>query len=214
MTTENIQQYLSSSKNRALREHAARIIKHVCGQTERSSTRSESRRIFAILLLIQEPCLILDFIDHGIDDSDLPLSIIRQNCSSFASADTMDDEEDDDEDDYLARSTSAGHIIIKGFCQWKYTQRETFYQNQWRIQIPIFRRVRRQTPEVHPIYTFGNDVILPWTEYEEHYDGNSVVSRVKVHKAHSQLISGVSEVYCYESPVANKQEFRTTNRLL
>lgn len=211
MTTENVKEYLSNSAKSSLREHHIRITGHVCGQTGRSNTRRESRRIFAILLLIREPCLILDFVDQGIDDSDLPFSIIRDNSSSFGSEGSVDG----DEDDYLARSTSDGPIIIRGFCQWHYTQRETFYNNQWRVQIPIFRKVRRQIPDAHPIHTFGNDVILPWTECEEHYDGNSIVSRVKVHKAHSQLLFGVSEVYCYESPVYGlRKKLRTTNRLL
>lgn len=201
MTTENVKDYLSNSAKKSLREHHIRIIGHVCGQTGRSNTRRESRRIFAILLLIREPCLILDFVEQGIDDSDLPLSIIHDNSSSLG----LEGSVDGDEDDYLARSTSDGPIIIRGFCQWHYTQRETFYNNQWRVQIPIFRKVRRQIPDAHPIHTFGNEVILPWTECEEHYDGNSVVSRVKVHKAHSQLLFGVSEVNCYQSPVYGLQ---------
>lgn len=201
MTTENVKNYLSNSAKKSLREHHIRIVGHVCGQTGRSNTRRESRRIFAILLLIREPCLILDFVEQGIDDSDLPLSIIRDNSSSFG----LEGSVDGDEDNYLARSTSDGPIIIRGFCQWQYIQRETFYNNQWRVQIPIFRRVRRQTPDVHPIHTFGNDVILPWTECEEYYDGNSVISRVKVHKAHSQLGFRVSKVYCYENPIYGSQ---------
>lgn len=203
MTTENVRNYLLISAKSSLREHHITITEHVCGQPGRSNSRRESRRVFAILLLIQEPCLILDFIDQGIDDSDLPLSMIRDNSSSFGSESTVDD----DEDDYLARSTSSGPIIIKGFCRWQFAQRETFYNNQWRVQIPIFRKLRRQTPELHPIHTFDNDIILPWTEYEEHYDGNSVVSRVKVHKAHSQLVSGVSEFCCFEKPIHGSHKY-------
>lgn len=135
---------------------------------------------------MKEPHLILDFIDQGIDDGDLPLSLISSDSSSSASESGVDD----DEGNFLARKTSDGPISIN-FGQWSYAQRETFYNNQWRVQIPIFLRGRR-IPDVHPIHKFHSDIILPWIEYEEHYNGLSDVSRVRIHREHSQLGGDVS----------------------
>lgn len=186
MTVENVQHYLFNSGN-IFYEHHSEIVEHICGQAGRSNSRRASRRIFAILLLMKEPQLILDFVEQGIDDGDLPLIKIRADSSSDS-----DSSMDDDEDDYLARSTSDGPIIIKKFCKWTPAQRETFYINQWRVQVPILLK-GRHIPDFHPVHRFDKDIILPWIEYEEHYSGNSDVSRVKIHKAHAQLGVSVSE---------------------
>lgn len=187
MTVENVQHYLSNSGS-IFHEHHHEILEHVCGQAGRSNAHRTSRRIFAILLLMREPRLIFDFMEQGIDDGDLPLTKIRADSSSSDSESSMDD----DEDDYLARSTSDGPIIIKKFCEWTPSQRQTFYNNQWRVQVPVILKGRR-APDLHPIHKFHNDVILPWIEYQEHYSGNSDVSRVKIHKAHAQLGLSVSK---------------------
>lgn len=167
------------------------IIRHVCGQSGRSNARGASRRIFAILLLIQQPDLIMDFIEEGIDDSDLPLcKVIIASSSSGSDSGTGEDE---DEEGYLARSTSDGPIIIEKFRHWIYSQRQQFYQTQWRVQVPIFLKGRR-APDFHPVHKFDRNIVLPWTEFEEHYNGLSDVSRVKVHRAHCQLGVGVSQI--------------------
>lgn len=190
MTTENVRNYLLISAQRSLREHHITITKHVCGQPGRSNSRRESRRVFAILLLIQEPHLILDFIDQGIDDSDLPLSITHVDSFSSGPEGIVDY----GKDSYLAKSTSAGPVDIEGFCQWTYAQKKAFYSNQWRAQVPVFLRGHGQTTGVHPIHIFSDDIILPWTEYRKRFSCTNDVFRVKVHKAHSRLGVGVSRV--------------------
>jgi hypothetical protein len=215
MTTENVKSYVASSGD-VFEEDQSRVIEHVCGQSGRSNVRGASRRIFAILLLIQQPRLIMDFIEEGIDDSDLPLCKVRMASSSSDSIISMDD--DEDEDDYLARSTRDGPIIIETFRKWNYPQRQTFYNNQWRVQVPIFQKGRR-APEYHPVHKFDRDTVLPWTEFEERYNGFSDVSRVKIHKAHSKLGVNVSTIIssgsCEVSSLCYGQRIpRRINRLL
>lgn len=194
MTFENVHFYFSVREDRRhiLHEHQDAIARHVCGQTGQSNARRASRRIFAILLLIKESRLILDFIEEGIDDGDLPLSMTRADSSTSDLGSGLDD----DEGDFLATSTSDGPVIIKRFCQWTRAQKQSFYNNQWRVQVPILLKARR-TPDFHPVHRFDKDIILPWIEYEEYYHGNSDLARVKVHKAHAQLGVGVSPSAIY-----------------
>ncbi|POS71541.1 protein kinase [Diaporthe helianthi] len=180
MTAENIRYYLSNN-GIAFEEHHKEILEHVCGYTERSHSRLLSRRIFAILLLIEEPRLIMDFIEQGIDDGDLPLSKIRIVHNSV----------DGDVRDYLARSTIDGPIIIDKFCEW----------------------TGRQAPDSHPVHKFEKDVILPWTEYEDHYSGHSDVFRVKIHNAHRRFHVSDEQSFALKSlktvlPQHRERDFR------
>ncbi|KAG8162572.1 hypothetical protein KVR01_008337 [Diaporthe batatas] len=191
MTTENVQNYLLNSGS-AFDKYQDQILEHVCGHTERSHARRATRRIFAILLLMEEPRLIMDFVEQGIDDGDLPLSKVRIVHNST----------DGDIGDYLARSTNDGPIIIERFFEWTY----------WQVQAPIFRK-GRQAADSHPVHIFGKDVILPWTEYEEHYSGHSDVFRVKIHNAHSRLHVGAEQSFALKSlktvlPQHRERDFR------
>lgn len=164
MTTENVHSYLSENGSLSLEQYNE-IFGHICGKGGRTHVRRASRRIFAILLLIEEPQLITDFIKEDIHDDDLPLSKVS------------------DGGNFLARGTRDKPVVIEAFCHWTYAQRETFFAKQWQVQTAILHKGRRATSS-HPVHKFDKDVILPWTEHKLRYDGHSDVFQVKIHHAH------------------------------
>lgn len=170
MVPENVEEYLLNSQDEVLRIDHSRITEYVCGPPGRSNTRRTSRRIFAILLIIGEPHRIMDIIEGGIDDTDLP----------FYRFDS------DDGECLLARNTGGTLICIQIFRAWPYVQRFALYENQWRVQAPVFFRAGRSLNS-HPVHRLNDDVVFPWTEYQRQYDGNSEVVRIKIHKGHCRF---------------------------
>ncbi|ROV89857.1 hypothetical protein VMCG_09505 [Cytospora schulzeri] len=161
MVSEHVEDYLRNSEEEVLRTNCSQITEYV---------RGTSRRIFAILLIIEEPARIMDVIDGSIDDTDLPFHRV-----------------DSDGNECLLAKKSGGRLIpIQEFRAWPYTMRYAFFQNQWRVQAPVFLKAG-QGLDSHPVHRLENDVVFPWTEYEREYDGNSEVARIKIHKAHCQF---------------------------
>lgn len=169
MIFENVKDYLLSSGKEVLRSNYAKITEYVCGSPGRSNNRGTSRRIFAILLIIEKPARIMDVIEGGIDDTDLPFCRI----------------DSDEEECVLARKSAGELISIQSFRAWPYTQRYAFFDNQWRVQAPVFLRGRSLNS--HPVHRLGNNAVFPWTDYEKAYEGNSEVVRVKIHEAHCRF---------------------------
>ncbi|KUI72850.1 Cyclin-dependent kinase E-1 [Cytospora mali] len=169
MTSEYVEDFLISSGQEVLRANCSQITKHVCGQPGSSNLHGTSRRIFAILLIVEEPTKILDIIREGIDDTALPIRRV-----------------DSDEECLLARKTSSKPILIPSLCAWPLALRYAFYHNQWRVQAPVFLK-GGSSLENHPIHRLDSDIVFPWTDYEKKYDGNSEVVRVKIHEAHCQF---------------------------
>ncbi|KAH8811206.1 kinase-like domain-containing protein [Xylogone sp. PMI_703] len=165
---ELVRGYLLAHPREKLRKNCLEIVDYVCGS--RLNARGLSRRIFAILLIIDKPALILDFLREGIDDGDLPLLKI-----------TLDGEEY-----ILARKVGDISQPIEAFRQWSYAKRLAFYNTQWRVQLPVFLKGKRSI-KYHPVHRLNSEAVLPWTDYEQTYDGNSEVIRVKIHCAHHRF---------------------------
>lgn len=169
MTSKNVEHYLLNSGNIVLLNNCSRILESVCGIPGRTNTRLTSRRIFAILLIIEEPARIMDVIEGGIDDTNLPFYRVDSNGWECL----------------LARKTGGGLIPIQSLRIWPYAQRSAFFKDQWRVQTPVFLRGRGLNS--HPVHRLESEVVFPWTEYEREYDGNSEVVRVKIHEAHCRF---------------------------
>lgn len=175
MKAEHVEDYLVHHEREELRANCSQIMEHVCGQPGQSNTRGTSCRIFAILVLIEMPSKILDVIKENLSDKDLPF---HREIGS--------------QDRHLAKNTDGGLVRIHAFSGWTYSQRNTLYQDQWRVQAPVFLKGSRSLNE-HPVHRLHKKAIFPWTKYERVYDGNSEVVRVNIHKAHSRLGSGVGD---------------------
>lgn len=170
MTSEHVKDYLLNSGQDTLRSKCSEVTEYICGLPGRSSTRGTSRRIFALLLIMDEPARILDIMEGAIDDTDLPFYCVDSNVG----------------DCFLARKTGGTLIRIQSLCSWPYILRSTFYKDQWRVQAPVFFKAGRALNR-HPVHRFENDIIFPWTGYDKEYDGNSEVARIKIHEAHCRF---------------------------
>lgn len=91
----------------------------------------------------------------------------------------------------LAKKTNSGLVPIQRcLIEWKYPLRYAFYDHQWRVQAPVFHKGSPLLKD-HPAQQLASEAIIPWTAYEEVYDKNSEVVRVKNHKAHRPDFKGV-----------------------
>ncbi|KAI5920132.1 kinase-like domain-containing protein [Camillea tinctor] len=198
MEAESVEEYLKKSKNEDLRNYSSHIRDYVCGPSDRPNARGTARRIFAILLIMKEPSLILDIMNAGIDDNDLPLQSIDQGHDECL----------------LARKAGNGYLIIEIFSRWAYVQRLAFWTNQWRVKLPVFLKGTRSLKD-HPVHRLESKVVLPWIYHEPTYDGNSEVIRVKIHHAHHRFDEGEDRSFALKSlkaplyePQSSDSEFR------
>ncbi|KUI57333.1 Mitogen-activated protein kinase kinase 2 [Cytospora mali] len=163
---ESIKTYWLAHTERQFHDECSDVIDYVCGV--RSS--DEARRVFAVLLFIEEPVLILDVIEDEVYDSDLPLICINKKGTDFQ----------------LARKTHKEHPI-RCFNKWKKSQRVAFEKFQWQVTAPRFNKLPNIDPSLElPVTELDDQSILPLTEYDSKskYQGNSEVVRVQIHSAH------------------------------
>lgn len=174
MTPENIEEYISTSEHTALRDRCSEIAKYVCGNPE-----SKAAGVFAVLLLIEHPQLILDFMEEMISDLDLPLCLRDKGKSHFSRY-------------CLDRKVEQSLIPIKRFDKWESVQRFAFYKHQWWVKLPVFETSTSKSLDAHPAIQLHNSSILPWIEYKPIYQQNSDVVRVRIHDAHHTFRPEVS----------------------
>lgn len=169
MTPGNIEEYISTSEHLKLRNRCSDIIKFVCGNPD-----FKASRVFAVLLLIEHPQLIVDFMEERISDRDLPLRLRDKEKSHFTLY-------------CLDKKVGESLIPIKRFDEWESVQRYAFYNHQWWVKLPFFEKSTSKSLDAHPAIQLHNSSILPWIEYKPIYDRNSDVVRVKIHNAHHRF---------------------------
>ena len=132
------------------------------GQVDASGDKC-LRKIFAILLLIDRPVTIKNFIDEEVCDDDLPFSRGGNSKSGVS---------------FLRRRGGE----VKCLKNWSRSTVANFLKYQWAVLSPFFHS--RLGPEVLH-YRLQEEVILPFTECESaKMGGHGEVFRVKIHRDH------------------------------
>lgn len=171
----SIKSYWLAHTERQYHDKCSDVINYVCGL--RKGKPRQARLVFVVLIFIDEPALILDFIKDEVYDDDLPLVIMNKQGTDFQ----------------LARKTNERRPI-KCFDKWKTTQRLAFENLQWQVTATVFSEVQKssQSSSLHVI-ELDDQGVLPLTEYDagSKIQGNSEVVRVKIHKAHHKFPPGV-----------------------
>ncbi|RSL41640.1 hypothetical protein CEP54_015754 [Fusarium duplospermum] len=149
---------------------------------------SEAKRVFCILVLMEEAAAIAQLIKEGITDEDLPL------CRN-------DDDENDSEYNVLA-SVGSNKRFPSTMSWGQGVQVENFLKKQWVVQSPIFDK-----PGSHLV--LDPECALPLTECEtEHAKGDmSVVHKAKLHPAHQHIFPADAEAYVAIKEFHKKEVF-------
>ncbi|KAI0593981.1 kinase-like domain-containing protein [Biscogniauxia sp. FL1348] len=177
ITAEHVENYLLNCGDERLRAASARVTEYVCG-----SEQTRSCRIFALLLIIEEPHLILDVMAARISDYHLPLLSVN----------------DGTKENRLVQKVDTAKSVIKQFDKWGFVRRFAFLNNQWRVMLPVFTK-GRQVLRDHPVHQLEREAILPWIDYERIYNGNSEVVRVKIHHAHHKFVAEENQSFALKS---------------
>lgn len=174
MTSNNIEAYILTSEHPILRKRCSDIINYVCGRP-----KSDASGIFAVLLLIENPQLILDFMEEGINDLDLPLCLSESEKNHLTQY-------------YLDKKVNDSLTPIKRFDEWGSVQRFAFFNHQWWVKLPVFEQNYSKSLDAHPAIRLHDATILPWIDHKPIYHKNSEVVRVKIHDAHHNFEPEVS----------------------
>lgn len=89
-----------------------------------SDGRKTLLKVFAILIMLNIPNDILNFIDRQMDDSFLPMSSASPSSKAATNG--------DDEKRIVAWSSVTAH--------WTLYQRDSFFRAQWSVMVPVFTR--------------------------------------------------------------------------
>ncbi|KAI3336767.1 kinase-like domain-containing protein [Xylariaceae sp. AK1471] len=121
------------------------------------------RKIFAILLLIDEPRAIRKFVREGVCDAHLPLVKVPAGKSTKAFS--------------LGIKEGDKPIRLKCFNGWQRQALQRFEQRQWKVLVPFFGDERP-----HDVIQLEEDTILPFT-YREHIrtGSQSKIFKVRIH---------------------------------
>ncbi|KAI8166087.1 kinase-like protein [Colletotrichum sp. SAR 10_70] len=149
------------------------IAEYVCrkhrleGSEEKYTT---GLKLFAILLLIEKPETITNFIAEGLRDKDLPFKLERKGGG------------------FQLLRKSAPFDKIKAFNGWKHIEIETFERNQWSLLSPIFTKADKANKVLN--YPLEPKILLPFVESEERslsnpqLGGYGTVFKVRIHPSH------------------------------
>jgi hypothetical protein len=146
-------------------EQRERLCNYVCGSLKGGRTLRTARKILAVLILIERPRDILNFMEENVFDDELPLVRHDQKGAQFS-----------------LRGANGFWLTTK-FGDWKVNDIRQFDEFQWSMMSPFFTQSERGKPL---IYHLHERVILPWINWQEASDqgGFSVVHHVQIHPAH------------------------------
>lgn len=136
--------------------------------TPRTDAKSSAREIFAILVMIQQVDLFLDFKEAGVVDNHLPV-------------------EWDEETNRVWIRRSNARIHLNFFDR---TGREKiagkFYSTQWKVHIPFIGQGEQAVD-----YKLAEEAILPWSRYDPPMaaGAHGEVRRVCILNAHHSFVS-------------------------
>ncbi|KAF2003559.1 kinase-like protein [Amniculicola lignicola CBS 123094] len=129
-------------------------------------SRAESRKIFALLVMLFKSLAILDFLKEGISDSDLPFIF---------------------KDEELFCEATGQRILPFTYerREWTWDKKETFKNYQWAFMAPCFQLSCEREPGVHRL-SLHDRAVLPFTHgvAVEIEGGFSTIRRVELHPAH------------------------------
>ncbi|KAM5355171.1 hypothetical protein ACJ41O_001817 [Fusarium nematophilum] len=175
---------------------AARIhAQEICPRSMRDPLQPSFRRMFAILVMIQQPQEILTFVRHSIADHDLPLVKARNSHRGA----------------HELRRKTQPHKTLECLQGWSPFLVNSFEEYQWTLLSPFFSRGNKGTVRFYPL---DDQTILPFVEDssrdasieddEDFQGGHGSISRVKIHPSHYDF-HDISETYESESTFAVKR---------
>jgi hypothetical protein len=127
------------------------------------------RRIFAILVLIERPDLILTVVEERLDDSDLPLSLKRKDRKLPMKA---------------MYSKTTRYRELEHFSAWSQFLLECFDHYRWSLLAPKFSW--SDDEDEIPSMRLADRAILPFTSIDKPstLGGHGSVVRVAIHPGH------------------------------
>lgn len=139
-------------------------VSSISGKPDEVKTQPRRRKIFAILILMEQVKLIEDFIKHNIDDSFLPLEIKRNSRHKP-----------------VIQLQKKDGTILSCLNHWRTKHINNFVQCQEAICTPFFKL---PGDDVH-YYEITSKTILPFQEYDlVRIGGYGSVRKVRIHHAH------------------------------
>jgi hypothetical protein len=176
VTKRRVRQELANVPDRILPEQLDYLTDHIWevkspSLSKSSSKKTTRRKIFAVLALMQKVGHIMDFINEGIYDSDLPFTLAEGSRKGLRQ---------------LARKGEDGTLhFIQLFTSWQIFEQEYFDNFQWQVLAPYFVLSTKKDPKILH-YNLENRIIMPFNEDHEvnHAGGFGDVWRVKIHPAH------------------------------
>ncbi len=175
---EHLQTCHSQAVNSLLEDHplygesdkCSAVAHYICGTSNGENGEAENndaaKKIFAILLTIEKEPAILDFVQAGIKDKDLPFRKIDESGLDFNLS--MKDEE----------------LSLPIFSEWSHLEKEGFEAKQWAMLSPI---LEPGTDKKFNHYVFEKELILPFVaadELDTHRGHNSKVWEVVIDEDH------------------------------
>lgn len=158
------------------------LARKICPQTTEGMVEAfepienSYRRLFAILLLIEQPYEIWQFVKEGISDADLPFMIFQAGNKIT-----------------LVRNRAEG-IRINCISDWRESTIDRFYEKQWSVLAPVFERALEEKRVQH--YEFDDKIKLPFTYWKRLQRASPGVSCVMykaiIHQGHHNF--GPSQV--------------------
>ncbi|WAO91723.1 Protein kinase domain-containing protein [Fusarium falciforme] len=156
---------------------------------------AEAKRIFCVLVLMEESAAMEQLINEGITDEDLPL------CRNG---------DDSDDSEYNVLASVSGNKRFPSSMSWGEGDKvDNFLKKQWVVQAPILDK-----PGLH--FVLEPECALPLTECETELaqGGMGVVHKAKLHPAHQHLFPADAEAYVAIKEFHKKEDFtREKNNL-
>jgi hypothetical protein len=147
----------------------------ICPGSGRDPLHPSFRRMFAILVMIEQPQEILILVNNNITDHDLPLVKVRNRNAGRSE---------------LRRRTEP-HKSLECIDKWSSFLVDLFEEYQWTVLSPFFSRGNKGAVRFYPL---DDQTILPFIEDssrdanlegdDDFQGGHGSVSRVKIHPSH------------------------------
>ncbi|KAI0538518.1 kinase-like domain-containing protein [Xylaria digitata] len=156
-------------------------VNYVCGSPDdRNKEENVSRKIFAILVLIDQVHTITTFFEKGIKDRDLPFRKLATRV-------------DPDPCTLMIRETldNSNPRIVTFLNNWRSQERRDFYQIQWQVLSPFFGKPPGDSAA---LYKLDEQTIMPWVHIGQEQNGRytaleniggyAKVTKVEIHQDH------------------------------
>ncbi|KAI0434186.1 kinase-like domain-containing protein [Xylaria sp. FL1042] len=156
-------------------------VNYICGDpSDDHREEHTSRKIFAILVLIDQLQMITTFSKEGIKDKHLPFRKVTtgEELNDFV---------------LIRRSTldQSSPQTLHFFNNWNSVDKREFYQTQWQLLSPFFGKPPKDSA---PLYKLDEQTIMPWVSMGkeqtgayvplENIGGYSTVRKIVIHQDH------------------------------